>query len=100
MNEQLREFFEQLAERLSKENDISDVLYASLRASKSLRGIFAEMVSLPSAVNQPALFEVWREYTLGPSRPDFLIRPHNGIPVILEVKTFDTNYHYNEYSKI
>jgi hypothetical protein len=96
MSAALEKFFSTLATRANKENAVSDVLYAALSSVDKLYAIFAHKLALPRT--PPA--RIVREYANGWCRPDFLLMPDSGTPVILEVKLFDTNYHYREYSQI
>jgi hypothetical protein len=96
MGTTLARFFSELATRVAKENGVSDVLYAALLSAPELYAIFAHKLGLPST--PPA--KIVREYATGGARPDFLFTPVDGTPVLLEVKLFDRNYHYDEYSQL
>lgn len=97
MESSIGQFFEALSERLTVENRISDVLYAAMLSSKEVFNIIATKLDLPSE-GQP---EIFREYVCLEGRPDFLIKyPKNGIPHLIEIKLYDRNYHYEDYSKI
>jgi len=91
-------FFSALATRITKEPGICDVLYAALSSSDVLYSIFAEKLGLPSTRGE--IIREYAEYQSTAGRPDFLFLPDSANPVLLEVKLFDRNYHYHEYSQI
>ena len=96
MSTTLARFFSQLATRVTRENEVSDVLYAALSSAPELYTIFAHKLGLPNT--PPA--KIVREYVTGGVRPDFLFTFDAGTSVLLEVKLFDRNYHYDEYSRL
>ncbi len=108
MNETLENFFLYLAERVSHENRVSDVLYAAMNASPETFRIVADAVGLPEEANienteirREVTFRIEKGTTQGElARPDFLLLPHPGTPVLIEVKLFDTDYHRDKYERV
>lgn len=84
-----------LAERMSDENDLSDMLYAAMRISQQFaRAVCGKCgVVFPDGVE----LEIRREVTFESRRPDLVI-DGAGKQLIVEVKLDDTNYHLDEYS--
>lgn len=94
-DERLETFFRFLGERLTDENNASDVLCAAFRAFDEFRSVVVECLRLPST----GPLEITRERTIEGSRPDFLITGEEGF-FLVEVKLFDKNYHYDEYNRL
>ncbi len=99
----LNDFFDILSNRLSKENDLSDFLYALLNSSNEFRKIFYDLLNEkhPQKIDHSNFFEANREINIECiGRPDFLINHISGKDIIIEVKKYDTQYHFFEYNKI
>jgi len=97
--EEIHSFFDLLGDRLCNENDASDILYTAIKSSKEMTKIFNIFFGLTNL----GKYEIKREYQIGENRPDFFIKPiesPNEESVIIEVKLFDTNYHWDNYLKI
>jgi hypothetical protein len=92
----MEDFFGFLAERLTLENNASDILYAAFKSSDAFRSVVLDCLGIPSE----AVVEITREWTIGSSRPDVLLQVRDGSDVLAEVKLFDKDYHYDEYSQL
>jgi len=92
----LEPFFSFLGERLTDENDASDLLYAAFKACAAFRSVVLDHLGVPST----APIEITREKTIESSRPDFYLVIGEAACMLVEVKLFDRNYHYDEYSKL
>src|SRR5262245_2177250 len=99
VGEMIATFFSELATRITKEPGVCDVLYAALLSSSELYSILADLLGLPGAPTGEIIRE-YAEYQSTAGRPDFLFRSDSDTPVLLEVKLFDRNYHYQEYCQI
>ena len=87
-------FFVNLANRMTRENNVSDVLYAALWIPE-FYSAFADLAGL-----RETLRSIRREYSCDEGRPDLLIETVLGSRVLIEVKLFDKNYHYDEFNRI
>ena len=97
-------FFTRLAERMRKENQLSDVAWAFIRSvDGGLHWFLADFlgVEIPAA----AKFTVSRECTLDTdSRADLVFEQVEAIDgqrhvVVVENKLWDRNYHFSQYEK-
>ena len=96
-DQQLIDFFSYCAERMSKENNVSDFLFALLKSSSEMIKIFSDFLGTEVQLSR---FDIEREFNISNiGRPDFHMRDINGNPLIVEVKLYDTDYH-EEYSEI
>ena len=96
---QVYDFFKVLADRLYKENNLSDVTYALLAANSGFRKFFLDFF-FPGAGLSPDTVVIEREHAEPGGRPDFWIRAENGTVYIVEFKIWDGNHHFNEYVQI
>lgn len=96
---QVYDFFKVLADRLYKENNLSDVTYALLAANSGFRKFFLDFF-FPGAGLSPDTVVIEREHAVPGGRPDFWIRAGNGTVYIVEFKIWDGNHHFNEYVQI
>ena len=90
-------FFNNLASRLWKENNLSDVTWAICKTSdyfmnKFLSYCFEEDISTFD-------LELEREYAYEDCRPDFHFL-HNAQEYIIEVKIYDRDCHFEKYEKV
>lgn len=89
--------FRALAERLHKENALSDVVYAMLYADSGFAGLFLEFFGVPS--EDYASIRVEREFELdNRNRIDFRIEYGSHL-LLVENKIRDTNYHVDDYDR-
>lgn len=97
--EETQAFFSLLGDRLCNENDASDILYSAVIASNDMTRIFNAFFGLNYS---PETHEIHREYHIKGFRPDFFLKPKalNEETVIIEVKLFDQNYHWEDYLKL
>jgi hypothetical protein len=91
-------FFKDLAARLNKENDLSDVTWTMARNCQGFLQVFAEFFNFDFNPDLPA--EIYREDPLGEvGRSDFSIE--NGDAVFLiESKIYNRDYHIEQYGKL
>lgn len=93
-------FFKNLAWRLGKENDLSDITWAMCQASQTfftlwMHFFFPDLdVSMIDGIER----EVPDECGDG-SRVDFFIRIKDDKPYLIEVKISDQNHHFGQYEK-
>lgn len=98
MSTDLNLFFEALATRAYKENDLSDVTYAMCQSDIVFKKFFLDFFFPNANLNaEDAVFE--REHSTDNGRPDFWIRA-NDKTYIVEVKIWDGNHHFEQYRKI
>ncbi|MEI7637997.1 MAG: hypothetical protein WCJ37_11880 [Syntrophus sp. (in: bacteria)] len=92
----LNSFFAALSERLYKENDLSDILYALLKSDQNFREKFLEMIDIGVDDN----LQIFREYTeeTPDCRPDLFFNGSQSTS-LLEIKQRDRNYHFDQYKK-
>ena len=88
-------FLQALAERMNKENDLSDITYALCRADEKFRAFFFEFCF----DEKISVEDINREYAVNNSRPDFYLRDMHGQERIIEVKIYDKNQHFDQYRK-
>ena len=96
MSADLNLFFEALAARAYKENDLSDVTYAMCQSDSVFKKFFLDFF-FPNAnlSAEDAIFE--RERSANNGRPDFWIRVNN-TTYIVEVKIWDGSHHFDQYN--
>lgn len=95
MNEKINIFFESMAERLTNENDLSDITYALCKTDEDFRKFFLEYC-FESPVDTDNLI---REYADEGSRPDFYFIGRDNNEYLIEVKIYDRNQHFDQYNK-
>ncbi len=97
MSADLNLFFEALAARAYKENDLSDVTYAMCQSDSVFKKFFLDFF-FPNAnlSAEEAIFE--REHSANNGRPDFWIRVNN-TTYIVEVKIWDGSHHFDQYNE-
>ncbi len=97
MSADLNLFFEALAARAYKENDLSDVTYAMCQSDSVFKRFFLDFF-FPKAnlSSEDAIFE--REHSADNGRPDFWIRVNN-TTYIVEVKIWDGSHHFEQYNE-
>lgn len=91
-------FFEALAERAYRENDLSDVTYAMCEASRAFKQFFLDFFFGRGTLDASTA-TINREYSEAWGRPDFLIRAGD-VTYIVEVKIWDGNHHFEQYFNI
>lgn len=98
MSADLNLFFEALAARAYKENDLSDVTYAMCQSDSVFKKFFLDFF-FPNAnlSAEDAIFE--REHSANNGRPDFWIRVNN-TTYIVEVKIWDGSHHFGQYKEM
>ena len=96
MSADLNLFFEALADRAYKENDLSDVTYAMCQSDSVFKKFFLDFF-FPNAnlSAEDAIFE--REHSTNNGRPDFWIRVNN-TTYIVEVQMWDGSHHFDQYN--
>ena len=85
MSEKINLFFESMAERLTNENDLSDITYALCKTDDDFRKFFLEYC-FESPVYTDNLI---REYADEGSRPDFYFIGRDNNEYLIEVKIYD-----------
>lgn len=99
MQMNLQEFFKGLGDRCWKENDLSDVTYAMCRGSKVFFQFFLDFFFTNEFALDAGDAEITREVDDGNgNRPDFRIETRKGV-FYIEVKIWDGNQHFAEYTK-
>ena len=89
-------FFENLADRMRNENDLSDVTYALCKSNKDFQNLFLNFCFDENLDTD----DLSREYAEGDSRPDFFFHDNTSkIEYVLEVKIFDRNQHFKQYQE-
>lgn len=89
------DFFSSIALRKEKENDLSDVTWAMLRASDTFLNAFLEFF-FPK-VDFSGEINIEREVSEDDSRPDFYFE-YRGKTYLIENKIYDQNHHFEKYS--
>ena len=92
-------FFQTLAERANKENDLSDVTYAVCQSDGAFRGFFLKFF-FGKKIKPEDVIAFEREHSEDMGRPDFWIETKNGEVFIVEVKIGDWNQHFDQYNKL
>ena len=94
-------FFEYLATRRYKENDLSDITWALCHACPDFKRIFIHFFFPDLEIDLIEYFErETRDDDEGDSRVDFLIRiKGDDKPFLIEVKIGDRNHHFGQYEK-
>lgn len=90
----LNDLFIQLSKRLLNENDLSDMFWAVMNAVPALKKDLCELFEFEIADDNP--IDIQREVAIPTGRPDFIINSGDR-SYIIEVKIYDTNYHFFEY---
>ena len=93
-------FFQALAERLYKENNLSDMTYALCQSDDAFKQFFLDFFFGYNTINvSREKVEISREVFFDEGRPDFTI--HVGDDVyLIEVKIWDSNHHFSQYGDI
>jgi hypothetical protein len=92
----ITDFFNNISDRMYKENDLSDITWALCNSSNSFRDTFLRFF-FPDITISPDI-EIVREESRNDSRPDFVI--HNGDDIyIIENKINDKQQHFGQYDK-
>lgn len=97
MGTKLNQFFSTLARRAYNENRLSDITYALCESNLSFKQFFLDFF-FPNVLNAENTV-IEREHPDELGRPDFWIR-HGDTLYIVEVKIWDGNHHFEQYSKI
>ena len=93
-------FFEALAERLSKENHLSDITYALCQSDKVFLQFFLDFFFGDDKINvYKDKVEISRELSFENGRPDFTIHVGESEIYIIEVKIWDSNHHFSQYKE-
>lgn len=98
----LNEFFSYLGYRLNKENDLSDITWALLRASDKFRKLFLEFFFSDMGdrkIKNSIIERERRDDKDNSSRVDLHIFIKNNPLYIIEVKINDKNHHFEQYKK-
>jgi len=90
-------FFNKLAERMYKENSLSDITWALCYENASFKYLFINYC-FPNIKNIK-IIEFDREFKKQKSRPDFHFYDENGGEYLIEIKIYDRNQHFLQYSK-
>jgi len=86
-----------LAKRMSSENNLSDITWAMAESCPAFKKTFLRY--LFPEIEAPELATIYREYPLATGgRPDFLIEVGDK-RYLLENKKYDTDYHFEKYAK-
>lgn len=94
-NIMIETFFESLSERMSNENDLSDITYALCNTDDDFRKLFLKFCF----DDDVDTLDLVREYAEDDSRPDFFFHGKNNQEYIIEVKIHDRNQHFDQYNK-
>ena len=92
-----KDFLLSLAQRMSGENDLSDMIYAACHASQLFKHVFVTFF-FPE-IEETNLIYIEREVTEGSSRVDFIF-DYNGKKYIVENKIYDKNHHFGQYESV
>jgi hypothetical protein len=92
----MTEFFNNLAWRRRKENDLSDITWALCWSSEYFQRKFL-LHCFGKEISGIDSFE--REYASGDCRPDFYIKCKDGNEYLIEIKIYDRNTHFEKYEK-
>ena len=95
MNTDLKTFFESLAERKRKENDLSDITYALCNSNEDFKKFFLKFCFDEDLDTRDFV----REYANDDSRPDFFFHDLENNECLIEVKIYDHNQHFDQYEK-
>ena len=91
-------FFRELASRMYKENDLSDILYALCESSFQFKQFVLDYFFPEEQLNANQA-SIQREVQYGDgSRPDFVIRC-NEKTYFVEVKIWDRSHHFDQYAR-
>ena len=90
-------FFESLAERLYKENALSDMTYALCQSDEAFKQFFLDFFFGDGIVEGKV--EMEREASFDAGRPDFCIRAGKEV-YLIEVKIWNNNQHFAQYQSI
>ena len=90
----INSIFENLATRLSSENNLSDFFWAAMETVPDLKVAFCRHFNFEPTTDEP--IEITREETILTGRPDFIVRSGSR-RLIVEVKLGDRNYHFKQY---
>ena len=92
-------FFRELASRMYKENDLSDMVYALCESNIEFRRHFLKFF-FPNNNIEAESVTICREVSFNDgSRPDFVIRDKSGKAYFVEVKIWDCNHHFKQYGE-
>ena len=92
-------FFQALAERAYKENDLSDVTYALCRADGEFLQFFLDFFFPNANLKAESIRSFEREHSDAIGRPDFWIETKDDL-YIVEVKIWDWNQHFEQYHEL
>lgn len=85
-----------LSGRLYKENNLSDILWATFQTTKEIQDAFLRFIGFETLIG--SALNIKREEDIGNGyRIDLLIES-NEIQIFIENKIWDKNYHFKEYS--
>lgn len=91
-----KSFFENLADRMWNENDLSDVTYALCKSNKDFQNLFLNFC-FDETIDTD---DLTREFAVADSRPDFYFYDNKTKKeCVLEVKIYDRNQHFEQYEK-
>ena len=92
-------FFQALADRANKENDLSDVTYAVCQSDDAFKEFFLKFF-FGQKIQTDDIIAFEREHSEDIGRPDFWIETKSGEVFIVEVKIGDENQHFEQYNKL
>ncbi len=91
-------FFNNLAQRFGKENDLSDITWAMCQASSAFRELWVHFFFPGLDLSTVESIERERPDDKGEgSRVDFLINIEGEKPYLIEIKIWDQNHHFGQY---
>ena len=93
-------FFNNLAQRFGKENDLSDITWAMCQASPAFMELWVHFFfpNLDMSTVESVDREIPDDKGEG-SRVDFLISIEGEKPYLIEVKIWDQHHHFRQYEK-
>lgn len=95
-NDPLESFFRHLADRCFCENDLSDITWALCKVYPEVKILLAQFLGAPASIR---VVELEREFDLGDGcRVDFICWLDE-VPLFIESKLNDQNYHLRQYKE-
>lgn len=91
----LKLFFENLAERMNKENNLSDITYTLCKINADFKKFFLSFCFDENIDSK----DLNREYYVGNSRVDFYFYDLDNKEKLIEVKINDKKQHFGQYEK-
>ncbi len=94
----LKVFFKNMVQRYQKENDLSDITWCMMNTMRDFGRKFMEFLHI-SILDDELIEEYQREFIIQDNRIDFFIKTDRKM-IFIENKTWDGNYHFEQYDKI